>query len=507
MVIIAKLGYLLTRVALPPLTLRHVSLEEYGLWSATFVLIGYLGMSGVGISNVYIRYVAEFHARGEKEKIDRLLTTGMTTMAVLGVGLLLPLWRWLPTILSKTAIPERLVHRAFVLMFGAATIFMLDLSIGAFAYVLLGLRRVKEQTAVWVASFLLETVLIVILLERGHGVIALLEAFAVRYLFAVGCLAVLGFRLLPGLSLRPANFDPRLLRLFFGYGAVVQLSCILGMFLYSLEKLLAGIFLGAKATGVLEIGEKLPTMASQLPATMTGLFLPTLAHLQTNNDEEGMRRLYLRGSRSLNLLSGLLLGFPAAFAPPLIAAWIGADVRLTGAAAILTIMCLPYQMHELTGPASAMHRAMGRPARELVYPLSQILLIALILGGLTLSHDLTLILLCGVVGSGMITSSLLYLAWTNRILGIGQAAFFRSVVLPGLLPYVIGPATATLLPQSLLAGSRPTILTGLGMAGVIYLLLTLLGGYRWILDYEERALLRSRLALPARFRQGWRTRQ
>ena len=85
--LVAKVFYMITRFFLPPLTLSYVTLEEYGIWAACFILIGYLGMSAFGVSNVYIRYVAEFHARKEIDQINRLLSTGLTVIAALGVVL------------------------------------------------------------------------------------------------------------------------------------------------------------------------------------------------------------------------------------------------------------------------------------------------------------------------------------------------------------------------------------------------------------------------------------
>ena len=499
----AKVVYLLTRFALPPLILSYVTLEEYGLWSATFVLLGYLGMGAVGVSNVYVRYVAEYHTHGEQEKINHLLTTGLVLMITLGAVMLSLIWWTLPGIVGSFGVPPHLQKAAFSLMFGAAAVFMLDLSVGAFAYVLMGLRRVTEQTRVWMASFLLETALIVILLYRGHGIYALLWAFVARYLFAVIGQTVASYRALPGLSLRPRYFDRRALRLFFGYGAIVQASSLLGMFLYSVEKLLASFLLGVRAVGLLDIGEKLPVMASQLPATINGLFLPTLAHLQIQERYEEMRNLYLRGLRYLNLLNGLLLGFLAAFAGPLITAWTGADERLAAAATIMTIMCLPYQLHELTGPASAMHRAQGKPSRELIYPLMQLSFVAITVATGLLAFGKTLMVICGAVALSMVGSALLYLLYTNRLLGVEQPRFWRSVLLPGLLPYLVGFSLLLPLRSAFVLSSRLMTLGWLALAGIIYVLLMLAIGYRWLIDDSERVILLEKTSIYLRRRRLW----
>ena len=75
---LGRLVYLATRVALPPITLHFVSLEEYGIWSTCFLIIGYIGMGAFGVANVYIRFAAQYNATGQQQEIGKLLAVGLT---------------------------------------------------------------------------------------------------------------------------------------------------------------------------------------------------------------------------------------------------------------------------------------------------------------------------------------------------------------------------------------------------------------------------------------------
>jgi len=96
----AKLFYLVTRLCLPPLVLAHVSLAEYGMWAACFVIIGYVGLADLGLSSVYVRYVARLHARGDTEGIGRTLSTGMVGIGVVACVVLGALAAAVPTLLD-----------------------------------------------------------------------------------------------------------------------------------------------------------------------------------------------------------------------------------------------------------------------------------------------------------------------------------------------------------------------------------------------------------------------
>lgn len=481
----AKLLYLVTRFFLPPIILAYVSLEEYGIWAICFILIGYLGMSAFGVSNVYIRYVAQYQARGELDRIGDLLSTGVTLVSLIGVLALALLWLALPTLIDLLSVSPELRETAFVLIFWTAAIFVLELSWGSFAYVLTGLQRIVQQNQVWVATFMLETLLIVVFLVAGLGVHGLLYAFAIRYLVAIGVNVWLCFRGIPGLRLSPRRFNRADLALFYRYGGIVQLSGFLGMFLRSIEKLIAGIFINVQATGLFDVAQKFPVMATSIPSSMNAAILPATSYMHAQERRAELIELYLRGARYINLVTGFMMGFMAAFATPLMTAWLGPDPDLALAPVILALFTLPFQLNVLTGPASNIYRGMGIPARELIYPLTQLALVVVLVGGGFLILGVGPLVIAVAVALAMILSALIYMASTNGFLGLGQWRFVARVLLPGLWPYATGFALSLLAGPWIAAvgtdrwGSALLVLT----MGLCYSLTQ--AGLLWLLQLER----------------------
>jgi len=500
----AKILYLVTRFFLPPLILAYISLEEYGIWSLAFILIGYLGMSAFGVSNVYIRYVAQFHAQGQEHRIGDLLSTGVTFVSLIGLLLLALLWFLLPILLDAVSVSPDLRQTATILIFGSAAIFVLELSWGAFAYVLTGLQRIVQQNLVWVTTFMLETVLVVIFLVLGFGVLGLLYAFVIRYLISILINVWLCFRAVPGLRLSLSQFNRADLSLFWRYGGIVQLSGFLGMFLRSIEKLIAGLFINVQATGLFDVAQKFPVMATSIPSSMNAVFLPATSymHAQERNDE--LLRLYLSGARYINLMTGVMMGFLAAFAAPLMTAWIGHDPQLALAPLILALFTLPFQLNVLTGPASNIYRGMGIPARELIYPLSQLaLVVVLVATGFGL-YGVNAVVIAVTVAAAMVLSALLYMGYTNRFLALSQFRFIRYALLPGVWPYLTGLGVWLLLQPWIDSvaterwGSALVVVVG----GLLYGLLQSALLWFSILDAHEQAYVATKLqAVLGRFRR------
>jgi O-antigen/teichoic acid export membrane protein len=430
--------YLITRVVMPPLTLHFVGLDEYGIWAASFILVSYLGMSTFGVSSVYTRYVADYRTQGRFDAIGELISTGLTVTLALTAVVLTLVWLAMPWLLTLFGVPAELQPTARIIFFGTAAIMMADLSIGAFAYVLHGLHLMWQNTLVWIASFLLETALAIILLFQGFGILSLLIAFGVRYAVAILAQVVLCLRALPNVRIRIGRISRVHLKLFFGFGGIMQLVGLFATALYSIEKVVAGRILGIASVGVLDLAQKFPVLASQVFSSITAASLPAMSHLYATGQKQEAAALYVRASRWNSLLVALPLGFLAAFSEPIMRAWIGLEQELGSTPLLLLIAAVGYQIHALTGPASALHQGAERPQRQFLYIGLQILLCAAGLTYVWQGPGWSLIGIALAVGLARVISSLIYGMYTDRLAGVPFGTYPVRVVLPGALPYLIG---------------------------------------------------------------------
>ncbi len=486
----SKVFYMATRLFLPPLTLVFVSLEEYGIWASCFIIVGYLGMSAFGVTNVYIRYTAEYAARNENEKISELLSSGLAVTISISLLLLAGLWFGLPYIITLFKISPDLRRTAFVLFFSVSATFLFDLTFGAFAYVLHGLQEIAAQTKVWIFTFCLEAVLIVAFLFAGFGIYALLIAFVLRYLVATVAYVVICRRYLPTLKISPKLIRRDALKLFYGYGAVVQFNGLLSMILYSSEKVIAGSLLGVRATGLFDIGEKFPVMASQVTSSMNTALLPAMSNMQSRKWRAEVSRVYIESSRLQSVLTGLMMGFLCAFAAPLITIWMGAKEEIVLGAAIMSIFTVPYQLNGLTGPASAFHRGANRPSRETIYPVSQIVMLALIVPSGIFFFGTSVLTIAYTVAASMILSSLFYIFYSNRFIEVAPKNYILGVLLPGILPYFTGFAVFLAARPALesFAANRLILFGAAAFAGFLYLAFNILVFYKFARPDERRKI-------------------
>ena len=466
-----RLIYLLTRVGLPPITLRFVSLDEYGIWSTCFLIIGYISIGAFGVANVYLRFAAEYNAKGKQEEIGSLMGVGLAITSVFSIVALALLWLSLPWVNAWFKIPEALQATADVLILGTVATMLLDMSWGGFAYILQGINRITQQTWVWMIGCLLETALIVVLLMEGYGVYGLLWAFVARYVFSITLYAVLVYRAVPGLKLSLKGWREKL-RLFAGYGGILQLTGLVSMVMYSFDRFCAGMLTGVGAVGLLDIGQKFPMMASQLFGSSQSSFLTALTHLYATDRHDEIERIYLRGTRYLNMLNGVAMGFMAPFGMAIVTVWMGADPRYREAGIIMALATIGYHLHVMTGMATSYFQSTHKAWRPLLaYMVPQMVLVALALAFGLVEFGPSLLLVVASMAGARALSSLFFLAHTNFSLQIPQWRFLWFVMLPGLMPYFLGYLVHYAAePWLLTVGTgRFKLLPALAGLGVVYL--------------------------------------
>lgn len=492
--------YLLTRVGLPPLILHYVSLEEYGLWATCFLLISYVSMGAFGVSNVYIRYVAEYNAKHDHEEIGALVSTGLLLTFLFSVIALTGIWFAMPFILQGFKVAPHLQQTAQVLILGTLATMLLDMTLGAFAYILHGLQKIAEQTMVWIVSFLLETALIVGLLLLHYGIESLLWAFFARYIFSTLVYILLCYRAIPDLRIGARRVKRRHFHTFFKYGGILQLAGLLGVAMYSIERVLAGYLSGLAAIAILDLGQKFPVMASQVFSSMNASFLPAITEAHHLGKQQDIQRLYTQGLRYLNLLNGLAMGFLAPFAVWLIVAWIGKNpaMNMADTVKVLACACAGYQLHVLTGPLSAYYQGINQPARTLGYIGWQIVFVLVGMAVVWQYFSFNIVMIALLVMIARILSALLYLMLGNIRLGLKFWRFVGSVLLPGMVPYVFGYALLEALKPwqaglGLADTNRWQLIALLTVLGVVYVLLTVGFFYAFMCGKDEQAQIRQKL--------------
>jgi len=442
--IVARVGYLLTRFFIPPYILAHISLEAYGLWATAFIVVSYVGVSTMGISNVNIKYVAEYSARREYDRANALVSTGLMITIPVCIAIFGAAWLLWPWIVARLPISPGMQADARVVVLAVVAIFLSSIGLSAFRDTLAGCQMGVAIQISWVCGYLLECVLILVFLGAGRGVRGLAEAFLLRTAVEIGVSAWLAFHRLPWLRVSPRLFRRDAVRTVMGFGSVVQLTSLFAVALNSIERAIAIPLVGLAAAGLLDIGQKLPSMASSIPSAFANAFTPAASYLKSGlegsaTEREALHKLFLKGARYMNLTTSYFCGLMAAIPLPLLDVWVGK--RYAGASLLMIFFSIATQVHLMTGPGTSFLKGVGRPKEEFHYAIPNALAAAVLIPlSRVLLGEWTAVGIGGAVAAATVVSALYFVFHANRVVGIPAAVYMRRVALPGAAPYLIGLA-------------------------------------------------------------------
>lgn len=189
---------------------------------------------------------------------------------------------------------------------------------------------------------------------------------------------------------------------------------------------------GLAATGLLDIGKKLPNMASSIPGAFANAFLPAASYLQGGLEgsaerKETIHKLYVKGSRYSNLVTAYFCGFTPLLALPLLDVRLGR--RFDRAALLMVFFSVPTQIHLMTGPGTSMLKGLGRPSEEFYYCIPNVLALALTLPAARLIVGRwTAPSIGGAVAAATVFSATYFVLRANRLMGVHTGEFLRRVV-------------------------------------------------------------------------------
>jgi O-antigen/teichoic acid export membrane protein len=492
---VARVGYLLTRFFIPPFVLAHVTLEAYGLWATSFIVVSYIGISTMGLSNVYVKFVAEYSAKRDFRKANELLSTGLCVSIPVCTAVFAFLYFFWPHVVNWLHITPSLRGDAREVVLTVVAIFLASISLSAFHDALAGVQRTALVQIVWVISYLVETALIFLLVGMGRGIRGLAEAFLIRTALEIVMSMALSIRTLKWLRLSPSLCTREALRILWSFGGVVQIQSLFAVTLNSIERALAAPLVGLAGTGLLDIGNKMPSMGSQIPLSFAASFVPAASYLHgglsgTPEQRASIRKLYLKGARYMNIATAFICGLLAMMPSPILDTWVGKHID--GSGYLMVIFSISAQVNLMTGPGTSILKGIGLPNEEFYYCLPNVLVLLFAVPAARLIQgQWTAVGIATAVVASTVISAAYFLRHANRLLDVSPGQYWKSVVWPGIVPYLVAAPFAIPAYYALAHANRWITAGCVAALGAIYSVAMLYVINRFILESGERLWFRA----------------
>jgi O-antigen/teichoic acid export membrane protein len=474
-----------------PFLIRSFGLAEYGVFILAGSLSAYLGLLDFGVGTTVMKYVAEYRATHQEDRLGSLVSNVMFYYGAVGVvaaSFLFLFSRFGIGVFHLDPAGAQLAGRLFL---ASAVIALFNWPLMVGGAVVNGLQRYDLSARVGIGVVFANVLVIGLVLLTHEGPLMLLAAQGLVSVGGGAAYSLVGRSLIAGapVSLRLVSWGT--LREVFRFSSAVFVMQIASLIVYQqTDRLVIGIFVGAAAVALYEAASKVQGLVTQLAGMPIAALMPAASQLGAEERDDTLRELFLRGTKYTAMFVLPVVVTLFVLARPLLQAWLGPVFAAQSLNAQLFISYWLLWVNLLV-PINIL---IGTSRIRFVMWFS------IVQAGLNLLLSLVLVRMFGVRGVilGTVISNVVIfpvgMRYALRVLGVSAGRWLRRVVLP----------VYSLLAVPVLAGIGLTALgltrslAGVAAAGVISVLVYWAAVYAIGLEAAERedaqAFLRSALA-------------
>lgn len=288
-----------------PITVNALGNVYYGIWTLLMQFTGYLWLFDFGVRESVVKYVAQYHASGEKEQLNSTVRTAVSLysmVALLAMVGVTALTIAMPYVFN---IPEDAVSTARLTAFITGSTIAQSFVFNVFVGVVMGLQQFYQLTRVGLLLALFRTGLVYLLLTNGYGIVAL---SVVQFVMSLA-LSVLVYRLcvkeLPYLTVRLIRPPREAAMKLLNYGKYVLVANVGDKLVFSTDSLVIAAFLPMSSLTFFAIGGSLVEYFRSFISSMGSLINPLASSLEARQDKALLARVFVGGSKA-----AMLLGLP-----------------------------------------------------------------------------------------------------------------------------------------------------------------------------------------------------
>lgn len=310
-----------------PYMLRMMGQSEYGLYSLVASVIAYLTVLDLGLGNAVVRYTAKYRAEGKtKEQYEMfgmfiILYTIISVVALAGgIGLYLNV----DTMFGDTMTEIELTKaRIMMLILVFNLVFTFPMSI--FGSIMIAYERFIFPKLINLIRILLNTVIMIALLELGYKAIAMVILQTVFNILTL-IINFLYCKYKLQIKIMFARFQWGFLREVALYSFWILLNVIMDKVYWSTGQFILGIVSGTAAIAVFAVAIQLQSMYMHFSTAISSVFLPKVTGMVTiRNSDKEISDLFIKTGRIQNIVMAMILFGFISFGRPFVTLWAGPE--------------------------------------------------------------------------------------------------------------------------------------------------------------------------------------
>lgn len=452
-----------------PVIVARLGVVDYGVLTLVTAIVGYFALIDINVTAGSVKYLSEYHARGEQGRVNQVISFGGFIYFMIGLLGGCGIFLFADTLVTSVFNVPANLHgiarntlqvAAFAFFFSQIQVYLLSIPQSLQRYDISGMVE-----SVFGSLTSVSTLLVVLF---GGGLVEIVLVRLGLSIINCGLLLNLIRKLLP--FARLAYPDKDTIHKLASFSAYSYLSRIAAITYANGDKLLLGAILDMRAVSLYSVPSLLVNRVAVPIYRLGTVIFPVSSALAANNQHDDLRRIYLVSTRYYIYLHASLCLLLSIFSRELLYYWAG-PVFGAGAALVLVLIATATFFDSLTNLPSLVNDGLGKPRNTGVMALLRALF------GLALCY--VAIHSAGYIGAAwaeLFTSVFFAIAFLvfvhERSIPITLREVYRESYHPTLLPLIVLMTIFAIFSQ------RPVLALPWFFAMVL-VVMTFLGIYGW----------------------------
>ena len=295
-----------------PIMLRILGQAEYGLYTLSNSLIGYLGVLNFGLGNAIVRYTARYRANNDKNREYNLNGMFLVVYSILGVIVFLIGIIFIKNSdnifgkslsLSELKTMKILLH---IMVFNLAISFPFAI----FDSIIIAYEKFIFQKVIGIIRTIINPIIMIPLLFIGYKSVAMTILSTIINICCIFFNIHYCFKVLK-IKVKFDDFDFVLLKEISFYSFFIFLNIIIDKIYWNTDQFILGAIVGSSAVAVYSIGSTFNTYYMSFSTAISNVFLPKISVMvDKNSTNKELSDLFIKVGRiQCYILSFLLIGF------------------------------------------------------------------------------------------------------------------------------------------------------------------------------------------------------
>ena len=367
-----KLGAILSYVSLgltslisllyTPIMLNQLGQSEYGLYTLSNSVIGYLGVLDFGLSNAVVRYTSKYKALNDKESEENLYGMFIIIYSILAIIIIMAgsvIVLNLDIFFSKSLTLIELQRMKIIMVI---MIFNLAISFpfGVFNGIISAYEHFVFPKIISIIRAILNPFIMIPLLFMGYKSIAMTVATTIINIIFIFVNIYYCFRILK-IKVKFKVFNFNILKEISAYSFFIFLNIIIDKIYWSTDQLILGAVSGTVTVAIYSIGSTFISYYMSFSTAISSVFLPKITQMVTKNvSSKEISELFIKTGRIQYIIMSFILSSFILFGKSFINIWAGDGYEQSFYIALIVMVSLTIPLIQNIGitilQAKNMHR-------------------------------------------------------------------------------------------------------------------------------------------------------